>query len=148
MSMLRQNPRIMLPFHCRQNSEWRVANIPCYFSLSPGWSVSSTTLYVQWDPDRDVIWGQSASTCNRILRCMCPATSEVEIVFGRPQLFQNVVARWLASAKLHGNRRMNQDDHSQSQALNVIPKEHEFPPLKVLDLDFLQWRLPCTMQFD
>lgn len=39
----------------QQNSEWRLANIPCYLSLSPGWSVSSTTLYVQWDPDRDVI---------------------------------------------------------------------------------------------
>mmetsp|Transcript_45194 Transcript_45194/g.84365 ORF Transcript_45194/g.84365 Transcript_45194/m.84365 type:complete len:186 (+) Transcript_45194:78-635(+) len=38
-----------------QNDEWRLANIPCYFSLSPGWALAQSILYVQWDPDRDVI---------------------------------------------------------------------------------------------
>ncbi|CAE7352985.1 rngB [Symbiodinium natans] len=37
------------------NEEWRFANIPCYLSLSPGWALTQSTLYVQWDPDRDVI---------------------------------------------------------------------------------------------
>ena len=38
-----------------QNGEWRCANIPCYLSLSPGWALAHSILYVQWDPDRDVI---------------------------------------------------------------------------------------------
>ncbi|CAJ1387877.1 unnamed protein product [Effrenium voratum] len=39
----------------KQNAAWRLANIPCYLSLSPGWGISQSTLFVQWDPDRDVI---------------------------------------------------------------------------------------------
>ena len=39
----------------QQNGEWRFSNIPCYLSLSPGWALTHSTLYVQWDPDRDVI---------------------------------------------------------------------------------------------
>ena len=38
-----------------QNEEWRYANIPCYLCLSPGWALAQSTLYLQWDPDRDVI---------------------------------------------------------------------------------------------
>ncbi|CAE7694401.1 rngB [Symbiodinium sp. CCMP2456] len=38
-----------------QNEEWRYANIPCYLCLSPGWVLAQSTLYLQWDPDRDVI---------------------------------------------------------------------------------------------
>lgn len=39
----------------KQNLEWRLANIPCFLCLSPGWGFSHSTLYVQWDPDRDGI---------------------------------------------------------------------------------------------
>ncbi|CAE7949582.1 SUB2 [Symbiodinium sp. KB8] len=47
--------RINMQIASEQNEEWRYANIPCYLCLSPGWALAQSTLYLQWDPDRDVI---------------------------------------------------------------------------------------------
>eukprot|EP00928_Gymnodinium_smaydae_P019662 TRINITY_DN17547_c7_g1_i1.p1 TRINITY_DN17547_c7_g1~~TRINITY_DN17547_c7_g1_i1.p1 ORF type:complete len:219 (-),score=43.32 TRINITY_DN17547_c7_g1_i1:52-708(-) len=44
----------------RQNREWKAAGVACAFALadssSSTWSLEGATLFVQWDPDRDVMY--------------------------------------------------------------------------------------------